>query len=215
MKGPMQRLEAGAGAGGEVQYGPRSALGEEACRAIPHRREPLELRGRSGRRVQIRVALLGALAVGALDLLGSGSGLQPEHRVAVARVVRLEHLHGNGRRPLLGSVQRHWPSHGHRRPISELEGGRAGHGSTAQSPKGGDESRDSWEERGDHRPARASRSTRSFVHGIRISLVTSNQGCRLQGDEASATSPCGKSRALTRGTLNQHSCGIKYNPHPS
>ena len=186
MKGPMQRLEAGAGAGGEIQYGPRSALGDEACRAIPHRCEPLELRGRSGRRVEIRMALLGALAVGALDLLGSGSGLQSEHRVAVARVVRLEHLHGNGRRPLLGSVQQRWPSHGHRRPISELEGGRAGHGSTAQSPKRGDESRDSWEERADHRPARACSFYPLVLHGVRISLATNNQcqGCRLQGSRS-------------------------------
>ena len=181
MKGPMQRLEAGVGAGGEIQYGPGSALGEEACRAIPHRCDPLELRGCSGRRVEIRMALLRALAVGALDLLGSGAGLQPEHRVAVARVVRLEHLHRNGRRPLLGSVQRRRPSHGHRRPISELEEGRAGHGSTAQSPKGGAESREGWEERADHRPG--SRVYPLDVHGVRITFDASNQGCRLQEAE--------------------------------
>ena len=95
------------------------------------------------------MALLGELAVGALDLLGSGSGIQSEHRVAVEWVVRLKHLHGNGRRPLLGSVRRRWASHGHCRPISELEG-RAGHGSSVQRPQMRAESRGSWEERAEH-----------------------------------------------------------------
>ena len=90
----------GLGLEATPRLGPRLAVGEEACRAMPHRCEQLELLGSGGRRVEIGMALLGAIAVGLLELLVGGAGLHSEYRVAVARVVRLDDPHGNGRCPL-------------------------------------------------------------------------------------------------------------------
>ena len=95
-RGQCRGWRLGLGLKARPWLGLRSALGAEACRAMPHRCEQLELLGSGGRRVEIGMALLGTIAVGLLELLVRGARLHSKHRVAVARVVRLDDPHGNG-----------------------------------------------------------------------------------------------------------------------
>lgn len=75
----------------------RNARCAEACGASAHRCELPELLCRSGGRVEIRMALLGPLAIGALELLDGGVGWHPEQCIAI---IGVDDPHGNlaGRR---------------------------------------------------------------------------------------------------------------------
>ena len=109
-QGEHSHLSAEAKADADVAHeagaGLRFALDVEECRASAHLCEQLELLRRCAARVDVWVALLGASAIGSLQLFGRGASPYSKHQVALSREAV---CHGDARHPdegpLAGGLQ--------------------------------------------------------------------------------------------------------------